>query len=230
MSFDLRHLSETRQSLVRAMKERGSASIAELAEALELSEEAIRQQLGRLVSEGWAQKTHENRPGAGRPTALYSLTQAGEHLFPKDYASLTVELIDTLIENIGQEGLKKLLATMTDRRVREWKPILKDLSLKEKLIKLKDIYRENDEQMEVREEEDALYLIENNCPFLDVAVERPAVCSLTVSTLSRLLGHPVTRTERFQDGHGRCVFKVDPDQSVDETFRFALEEEQRSAE
>jgi hypothetical protein len=39
----------------------------------------------------------------------------------------------------------------------------------------------------------------------------PAVlCSTTVSTLSRLLGVRVVRDVRFQDGAGRCVFRVDP--------------------
>jgi hypothetical protein len=44
--------------------------------------------------------------------------------------------------------------------------------------------------------------------------------------LSRLLGHTVTREKRFQDGDGRCVFRVHLNQPVNaDDFRFAYEEE-----
>jgi predicted ArsR family transcriptional regulator len=56
--------------------------------------------------------------------------------------------------------------------------------------------------------------VENNCPFLNVAAQQPALCSVTVSTLTRLLGLQVTREERFQSGHGRCVFRVHTDKPV----------------
>jgi predicted ArsR family transcriptional regulator len=69
-------------------------------------------------------------------------------------------------------------------------------------------------------------LVEKNCPFLNVATRRPALCSVTVSTLSRLLGQTVTREKRFQNGDGRCVFRVHLDQPLNpETFRFAFEDE-----
>ena len=54
----------------------------------------------------------------------------------------------------------------------------------------------------------AVLLIERNCPFLDVANRRPALCSVTVNTLSRLLGRRVERVRTFQNGHGRCAFRI----------------------
>jgi predicted ArsR family transcriptional regulator len=82
--------------------------------------------------------------------------------------------------------------------------------------------------MEVDKDEASgeLRLVERNCPFLNVASRRPALCSVTVSTLSRLLGHTVTREKRFQDGDGRCVFRVHLNQPINtDAFRFAFEEE-----
>jgi hypothetical protein len=44
--------------------------------------------------------------------------------------------------------------------------------------------------------------------------------------LSRLLGYTVTREKRFQNGDGRCVFRVHLDQPINsDAFRFAFEEE-----
>ena len=56
-------------------------------------------------------------------------------------------------------------------------------------------------------------------PFLNVATERPAVCSVSVSLLSQLLGVEVVREERFQDGDGRCVFRVYEDRPIPEDQR-----------
>ncbi|HSN18470.1 MAG TPA: DNA-binding protein, partial [Gammaproteobacteria bacterium] len=67
-------------------------------------------------------------------------------------------------------------------------------------------------------------LVERNCPYLNVAMRMPRLCSVTVSTLIRLLGVRVVREERFQDGHRRCVFRVLADEPMDvKKFRFALE-------
>lgn len=67
-------------------------------------------------------------------------------------------------------------------------------------------------------------LVERNCPFRNVAMERPALCSTTVSTLTRLLGVRVERELTFQNGDGCCAFHVHLDQPVDTTtFRFAFE-------
>jgi hypothetical protein len=64
-----------------------------------------------------------------------------------------------------------------------------------------------------------------------VATRRPALCSVTVSTLSRLLGYQVTREKRFQACDGRCVFRVHLDQPVEpDTFRFAFEDEIEQAD
>lgn len=228
MSFNLNNLSDTRRRIIVEIKERGRASIDELSNVLDISSEGTRQQLVQLEKDGWINRSTEKSDdsNAGRPTTFFSLTRAGEHLFPKNYQGLSVELIDTVKEQQGRAGLRNLLEAMTESRVKEWKPKLTGLSLDEKVEKLTDIYRDDDEQMTHRRTDDHHELIENNCPFLDVALERPALCSVTVSTLSRVLDAKVTRTERFQDGHGRCVFRIDPDETPDvDSFQFEEEME-----
>ena len=80
--------------------------------------------------------------------------------------------------------------------------------------------------MDVDNTDGELRLIERNCPFLNVASRRPALCSVTVSTLSRLLGYRVVREKRFQDGDGRCVFRVQLDDPIEvDDFQFAFENE-----
>lgn len=226
-------LSETRRTILAVVKREGSASIAEIAQELRVSYETVRQQVGQMKAEGWLEPQVERRsggsdssPSAGRPVSRYYLTSAGEHLFPKHYDALSVALIDAVIDRLGTEGLAQILQDLTDIRVRQWEPLLEDLPLEKKIEALKGIYLDEDPFMSVDKSDDGvLRLVERNCPFLNVARERPALCSLTVSTLTRLLGFQVVREKRFQSGDGRCVFRVQTDRPVGSgPIPFAFEE------
>jgi predicted ArsR family transcriptional regulator len=227
MNLDVNQLSETRQIILHAIKREGAATIAQLASQLAMTSEAVRQHLIQLENEGWIKQhiKRESGAGGGRPSKQYTLTPEGEHLFPKHYDALTLELLDTVSGQLGSEAVTQILSTMTDARVREWEPRLQGLTLNERLEALKEVYLDDDPYMEVENSGDQLSLIERNCPFLNVAKERPILCNVTVNMLTRLLGYRVIREERFQNGDGRCVFRVKLDQPVDEnTFRFELED------
>lgn len=223
----LASLSAARRRILTRLKTSGPATIAELAGLLDVSYEAARQQVSRMERDGWIERFEETPAagsGGGRPTGSYRLTDAGEHLFPKAYNLLTVELIDSVVENFGVAGLRAVLSDMTESRVRHWRPALEGKTLEERLHSLTDIYLEGDPFMEVERDERGYRLVERNCPFLDVARQRPSLCSLTVSTLQRLLGVRVVREESFQGGDGRCAFRVQADQPVEPWFDFEFEE------
>lgn len=227
IGIQIDQLSETRKAILTGIKKEGSTTIAELSSQLNMTKEAVRKHLIQLRAEGWVKKNAKRHLGRwnGRPSKYYSLTLDGEHLFPKDYDTLTVEVIDKIADEIGFDGLIKILGSMTNARVKEWEPKLQGLSLEQKLEKLKGFYLKNDQYMKISMSENSISLVEENCPFLNVAMNRPKLCSVTVSTLSRLLGYRVIREEQFQNGDGRCVFRVLLDQPIDEDFDFELEEE-----
>ncbi len=218
------HLPEIRRALLAQLKHVGPSTTAELAEHAGVTYEAVRQHLRALASDGFVSKQKARPQGAGRPTSRYALTPAGDHAFAKRYDTLAVDLIDAAVGVLGPEALELLLARLTDDRVREWAPRMAGLSLEERLLALREIYLDDDPFTSVETGTDGLRLIERNCPFLNVASRRPAVCSVTVSALTRLLGAEVVRDERFQEGDGRCVFRVLADRPVDpEAFTFAWE-------
>ena len=230
MASNVESISDVQQQILTFIKQQGETTNAAIADQLNVSYEAVRQQLRQLEAAQLvvARKKRPEGQRVGRPTRVYTLSPTGDHLFPKAYDELAVELIDTLAAALGTEALRQVLASLTDENVRQWAPRLQDKSLLERLEALKGIYLEDDAYMKVDKDETSgeLRLVERNCPFLNVASRRPALCSVTVSTLSRLLGHTVTREKRFQDGDGRCVFRVQLNQQVDtDAFRFAFEDE-----
>lgn len=223
-----KNISEVQHKILDFIKGRGKSSTAEIADRLKVSYEAVRQQLRQLELGGYVvpEGREESGPRAGRPTQIYSLSPLGDHFFPKAYDELVVKLIDILPEALGAEALEKVLTHLTDENVARWEAALEGKSLEERLKLLKGFYLEDDPHMEIARDKGGkqLSLVEKNCPFLNVASRRPALCSVTVATLTRLLGYQITREKRFQNGDGRCVFRVHLDRPVKgKKFRFAFE-------
>ena len=189
----------------------------------------MRQQLLQLHREGWieAKAARGNDRGrTGRPATRYGLTEAGDHLFPKNYDLLNVAMLDAVTQELGPEAAKRVLKRVCDDRVASSEAQVRGLPLRERVEALKSLYFESDPFMDVEEAEDGFYLIERNCPFFNTAMRRPVLCSVSVNALTRLLGVRVEREERFQQGHGRCVFHVHANQPVDAgAWEFRLEDE-----
>lgn len=207
-------LTDIRSTLLSLLKAHKTASIATLAEAVGISYEAVRSQIVQLKKEGWvAQQLDRTSPGAsGRPTSLYRLTQAGENRFPKHYDTLVVHLIDAVASRLGPEDARNVLAEVAETRIRHWEPLLRGKTLDQRLALLTSIYGEDDPYMSIETSGDEVRLVERNCPYLNVALQRPMLCSVTVSILTRLLGVQVVREKRFQTGDGCCTFRILKDQ------------------
>lgn len=218
-------LPQARRQLLNELKSHGPCSMPELAEQMAVTREAVRQQLLQLQREGWVQEDSE-RAGVGRvgrPAVRFRLTPAGEHLFPKQYDALAVTVLDSISERLGPGALTEVLSAIAEAKVREWAPRLEALPLEERVRALEDLYQKADAFMEIDRDGDDFRLIERNCPYLNAALHRPALCSISVHVLSVLLGRRVVREQRFQDGHGRCVFRVRADEPFAADAPFAPE-------
>jgi predicted ArsR family transcriptional regulator len=219
-------LPDSRRAILVALKQRGNATIAQLATVLGLTGEAVRQQLVQLHRDGWVESAIDRgaEPRTGRPATTYRLSQAGDHLFPKNYDTLSVSVIDAIAEELGPDAASRILARLVDDRVAAIEPTLRGMTLAEKVTALKSWYLDDDPFMSSEETRDGFRLVERNCPFLNTAMRRPTLCSVSVNALTRILGVRVERDEKFQNGDGRCVFRVHADEPIDrDTWEFTLE-------
>ena len=214
MPSTLDSLGAGARNAAEALKALGPSSIRALARTLGTSGEAVRRSLALLAGRGLVERLVVPPPAGraprGRRPTRYALTIAGEELFPRSYADLAVALVDAVGATLGGAALRRVLAAITDARVAALAPRVRGRSLEARVAAARAVYRERDEHLSVRRTGATWTLEERDCPFLRVALERPALCSTTVSTLSRLLGVDVVREERFQRGAGRCTFRVDP--------------------
>ena len=213
-----------RSELLLSLKNHGPQRAESLAERHGVSVEAVRGHLVQMRQEGLLWRAEQRAGQRGRPALVYGLTDQGEHQFPKQYAGLALTLIDGVIATHGPAGVRQLLAQLTEQRVAMWAPKLEGKSLSEKLEVLRGIYQDDDPFVELIELDGKPAIVERNCPFYNVAQQQPALCSLTVNVLMRLLGYRVQRVNSFQAGDGRCVFKVKTDEPV-QSNRFVFESE-----
>ena len=222
-------LPDSRRAILLALKRQGPSTIAQLAEELQLTGEAVRQQLLQLQREGWIESRvtrSAERGRTGRPATSYTLTEAGDHLFPKAYDALNVAMIDAISEELGADAIKRVLSRVADSKVATTEAALRGLPLPERIQALKDWYLKDDPHMQIEQADDGYRLIERNCPFINTAMNRPSLCSISVNALSKLLGVRVVRDEKFQTGAGRCVFHIFANEPIDpNTFQFKLESE-----
>lgn len=185
----------------------------------------MRQQLLQLQRAGWIEAVVDRgtvRGRTGRPATVYRLTDAGEHLFPKHYDELSIAMIDAVTGELGTDAAVSVLARVSDDRVNALAPRVEGRPLEERLDLLRGWYVDDDPFMTHERDGDDYRLIERNCPWYNTAMNRPALCSVTVSALTRLLGVRVRREETFQNGDGRCVFRVSTREAVTD-WQFTLE-------
>ncbi len=220
---------DIRQVILRFIKMRGRVQVKDVAKHLRVTHEGARKHLVQMEGKDWVARVPEtDQASAGRPKDFYSVTAEGDKTFPKAYDSLSLAILAGLRGQSATEGgadggggAGKLLAAMAAAQVKAWAPKLEGKSDREKLEALKGLYLEADPFATVEARNGDYFLIERNCPFLNVAMEHPALCSLSVSTLEMLLGRKVAREERFQTGHGRCVFRIKMDSPAPaREFRF----------
>ena len=222
-------LPDSRRAILLVLKRRGPSTIALLSSELDLTGEAVRQQLLQLQREGWIEpkvSRGTDRARTGRPATSYALTEAGDHLFPKHYDVLSVAVIDAVAEELGEDAAKRVLKHVAEEKVALTEPALRGLSLPQRMQVLKDWYLSGDPYMDIEQVNGDFRLVERNCPFINTAMRRPALCSVSVNALIRLLGVRVRREEKFQNGDGRCIFRIYANEPVDaEHWEFKLESE-----
>ena len=102
-----RFLSSTRGQVVELLR-RGEATVNELAEALSLTDNAVRSHLSTLERDGLVRQSGK-RTATRKPEALYSLTPEAGQLFPEAYDLLFNQLLHSLESRITPAEKGELL-------------------------------------------------------------------------------------------------------------------------
>src|SRR5437764_12716002 len=106
-AFDDRFWTSTRGRVILLLR-RERRTVKELAEALALTDNAVRAHLTALERDGLVRQSG-SRPGRRKPNVIYDLTAQAEHLFPKVYGLILRHVLDVPKERLSPEKLNESL-------------------------------------------------------------------------------------------------------------------------
>ena len=197
--------------LLFLLKTRGPQTAADLGTRLQITPEAARQQLLRLIDEGLVRAESEVR-GVGRPVQVYQLAPAAQRRFPDTHAELTAQLIGEIREVLGEDALEKLIRVReTGTRQRYGALLSGEQSLARKIARLADI-RNKEGYMATweKEEGDSYLLVENHCPICAAASTCTGFCRSEQTIFEDVLGRDVRveRVEHLLAGARRCAYRI----------------------
>jgi predicted ArsR family transcriptional regulator len=204
----------TSDRLLILLKTRGPQTAVELGAALGITDEAARQHLVKLASEDFVEASMENR-GVGRPKQIWNLTAAGHERFPDTHADLTVQLISTIRDVLGEEALDRLITAREKETLANYRAAMKGAaSLEERVARLAAIRDREGYMCEMSKDADGYLLIENHCPICAAANACQGFCRAELRTFKKALGKDanVTREEHIVSGDRRCAYRITPAQ------------------
>ncbi len=204
---------QTRNVILRRLKEDGPTDAAILAEGLGITAMAVRQHLYALADEGLVAYEEEPRP-KGRPAKMWAVTQDADHHFPDSHADLTLGLIRAMKKAFGAKGLEKLITERAREQTQDYQSRMRSSdSLRKRVNALARIRTDEGYMARVERDEDgALLLVENHCPICEAATECQGLCAKELEVFQGALVEDVTvqRTDHIQAGARRCAYRIVP--------------------
>ncbi|MBN9473279.1 MAG: transcriptional regulator [Bordetella sp. SCN 67-23] len=192
------------------IKTHGPVSTATLARKLDLTSEAARQQVQKLVAAGLVEGRQQPAAGAGRPRQDWVLTEAGNRRFPDTHAQLTTQLIDSIRQLFGEEGLDRLIARREAEARVAYAAACDGENLEERLHQLAQV-RSNEGYMARVERDGADWLlVEDHCPICAAAQACQGFCRSELQLFQEIAGQgtQVAREQHLLAGGGRCVYRI----------------------
>ena len=204
---------------VLVLLRRGPRTAAELSEAIEISPQAVRDQLRALEAEGFVAVGGLRRDTGGKPAREYRLTAAGEETFGKSYAALLRHLVGELHERLSPAAERALLeATARRAAVEAAGPelpepasaaALSERELRRRLEAAVEVLDALGGAARVERHEGGWRIASDGCPLSAVVREHPNACGLAEALVRVLSGLEVRETCDRAD-RPRCGFEVVP--------------------
>jgi predicted ArsR family transcriptional regulator len=201
-------MQTTRKAILDYLKEKGQATVDELAEVLDLTSVTVRHHLDILRTEGLvSEPIVRHRNSRGRPQHVFALTEQASQHFPKNYNQLASAVLEELkshnpqLVNVIFEGVALRLSAETPKFAagEPWPQRLEQA-----------VQFLNERGYVARwEQTNQGYLVHtSNCPYEALAAAHPELCQMDMVLIGNLLGVIPQRVSRLADGATSCAYLV----------------------
>jgi predicted ArsR family transcriptional regulator len=203
--MDQRFFASTRGQIVTLLRRTAPNTVEELANALSLTDNAVRAHLAALERDGLV-KQAEARRGTGKPSFTYELAPGAENLFPKPYGPVLRSLLDLLAEEKDSAELEGLLREV-GKRIASGLPASsggKRARLEAAVAMLNEIGG----LTELEETPDSYVIQGYSCPLALLVPAHAEACQLAESLVAEFTGLPVKECCQH-NGQSSCRFQVE---------------------
>jgi predicted ArsR family transcriptional regulator len=198
-----RFFESTRGRIVSLLRGE-TLTVNELAEQLQLTDNAVRAHLLTLERDGLIKQSGVRR-GFRKPHFAYKLTHEAETLFPKAYDLVLNALINVLQERLNPKAVADIL-----------RQVGLSLAARQSTVKgsLENRARGAVKALEalggsarIEKEQKKLIIRSGSCPLAAAVSEHPEVCQLAEALMTEIVGSPV-RERCDRDGPPQCRFEI----------------------
>ena len=205
MSHGLERLLGETQVRLLALLRRSGQTITSLAEALGLTDNAVRMHIAALHRDGIVDQVGTQRDTGGKPGRLYGLTREGEELFPKAYALVLGKLVEEIVRTQGRDHAVRLLRAVGAQAAAG---VHRNNNPEHRLEAAAQVFRDLGSDAAVEKTADGWRLQAYGCPLSAVTASHPELCELGKALVEEIVGEPVSECCQ-RDEHPRCGFAIE---------------------
>jgi len=200
-------MKSTKDRILQTLLRQPRRSINELAEAVSINPISVRHHLTNLQMEGLV-SAEEERHGVGRPRLVYALTEDGMEKFPTRYLRLTTRLLAQMKESMPGPMVSQLFSQIAEDLASEYSDQMSGLSMEERLDFVKEMLGEEGFTVEWEKKGDEYQIHEISCPYYQIGVAHPEVCTVDQTLISKMLAVPANKIECILSGGAHCTYVV----------------------
>lgn len=202
-----------RRHILEILKERNGATVAELAESLNMAPVSVRHHLDILQGDNLiAVERLERKGNVGRPQQVYALTEVANEHFPDNFAALAAGLVRQLKRVLPPDQVEAAFRSLAQDFAGKVQPSLADLPVQERLEKVTHFLNERGylARWEVDEQaDDGSFLLHKcNCPYAGVSDEHHELCLMDQALINELMGEGCQRIQSMAADGRCCTYRV----------------------
>jgi len=202
-------MKSTKDRILQTLLRKPRITINEIAEAVGINAISVRHHLSNLEKEGLI-AAEEERHGVGRPRLVYSLTEDGMERFPTKYLRLTTRLLAQLKETMPGPVVTQLFNQVAEDLANQYAADIKDLSMEERLDFVKELLAQEGFTVEWEMKDGQYQIHEISCPYYQIGVSHPEVCTMDQTLISKMLAVPASKVQCILSGGSHCTYVVQP--------------------
>ncbi len=203
---------KTTDKIIQLLKLHGPLTAKNLAEELALTTMGVRQHLQALEASGEVD-IEDRIEGRGRPTRYWELTEQSKGHFADRHNELSVQLIDSVKQIFGDQGLDKLIDHREQSARSHYSAaMLGCADIPTRLAKLVELRTQEGYIATSDLAEGVYYLFENHCPICSAASQCVSFCGSELRLFQFLFADvaSVSREEHIIEGARRCAYRITP--------------------